>query len=201
MLNRHDASFNFGLRISDGEFRGRLGIRGDVAKPWGRRRPQAVFLFLLKERTGMDATRVSASLGPRRWWGGLLVACVASMAAGCAVNPVSGRSEMAVLSADEERELGDEEAKKVEASMGLVADPALRCVRAGGRGPGRQAVTPAGCPLHLPDRQSAGAERLRASQREHLHLAGAAGPGELRGRAGRRPGARGRPRGGAPHRA
>ena len=47
------------------------------------------------------------------------------MAAGCAVNPVSGRSEVAVLSADEERELGDEEAKKVEASMGLVADPAL----------------------------------------------------------------------------
>ena len=47
------------------------------------------------------------------------------MTAGCAVNPVSGRPEMAVLSVDKERELGDEEAKKVEASMGLVADPAL----------------------------------------------------------------------------
>jgi predicted Zn-dependent protease len=56
----------------------------------------------------------------------VLVACVASLSAGCAVNPVSGRSEVAVLSADEERELGDEEAKKVEASLGLVADPALR---------------------------------------------------------------------------
>jgi predicted Zn-dependent protease len=32
---------------------------------------------------------------------------------------------MAVLSAEEERKLGDEEAKKVEASMGLVSDPAL----------------------------------------------------------------------------
>jgi len=82
-------------------------------------------LFLLKEQTDMDASPVSLSRRPRRWWGGLLVACVASMAAGCAVNPVSGRTEMAVLSADEERELGDEEAKKVEASMGLVADPAL----------------------------------------------------------------------------
>jgi len=73
----------------------------------------------------MEPTPVSVSLRPRRWWGGLLIACVASIAAGCAVNPVSGRTEMAVLSADKERELGDEEAKKVEASMGLVADPAL----------------------------------------------------------------------------
>jgi predicted Zn-dependent protease len=32
---------------------------------------------------------------------------------------------MAVLSAEEERELGDEEAKKVEGSMGLVSDGAL----------------------------------------------------------------------------
>jgi len=73
----------------------------------------------------MEPPPVSVSLRPRRWWGGLLIACVASIAAGCAVNPVSGRTEMAVLSADKERELGDEEAKKVEASMGLVADPAL----------------------------------------------------------------------------
>jgi len=32
---------------------------------------------------------------------------------------------MAVISADKERELGAEEARKVEASMGLVTDPAL----------------------------------------------------------------------------
>ena len=61
----------------------------------------------------------------RGWCGGLLVVCVAVIAAGCAVNPVSGRSEVAVISADKERELGEEEAKKVEASMGLVADPTL----------------------------------------------------------------------------
>jgi predicted Zn-dependent protease len=42
-----------------------------------------------------------------------------------AVNPVSGRTEVAVLSADEERQLGMEEAGKVESSMGLVTDPAL----------------------------------------------------------------------------
>ena len=50
----------------------------------------------------MDASPVSASCLSRRWWGGLLFACVASVAAGCAVNPVSGRTEMAVLSADKE---------------------------------------------------------------------------------------------------
>ena len=62
----------------------------------------------------------------RLWrWGGLLVVCVAIVATGCAVNPVSGRPELAVLSADKERELGVEEAKKVETSMGLVADPTL----------------------------------------------------------------------------
>ena len=51
--------------------------------------------------------------------------CLAMAAAGCATNPVSGRTEMAVISVEKERELGAEEARKVEASMGLVADPAL----------------------------------------------------------------------------
>src|SRR5574341_1269717 len=90
-----------------------------------RARKNQVVPFLLKEQASMGATPVFSSRRPRRWWGGLLVACVASMTAGCAVNPVSGRPEVAVLSADKERELGGEEAKKVEASMGLVADPAL----------------------------------------------------------------------------
>ena len=63
---------------------------------------------------------------PPRWWcGGRLVVRAAAIAAGCAANPVSGRPEMAVLSADKERELGAEEAEKVESSMGLVADPGL----------------------------------------------------------------------------
>jgi hypothetical protein len=61
----------------------------------------------------------------KHWWGGLLVTCVATMVAGCAVNPVSARSEVAVISADKERELGAEEAEKVEASMGLVSDPTV----------------------------------------------------------------------------
>ena len=62
---------------------------------------------------------------PGYWWRGLLGVCLATVVAGCAVNPVSGRSEVAVISAEKERELGDEEARKVEASMGLVTDPAL----------------------------------------------------------------------------
>ena len=45
------------------------------------------------------------------WRGVLGGVCLATAAAGCAVNPVSGRTEMAVLSAEKERELGDEEAK------------------------------------------------------------------------------------------
>jgi predicted Zn-dependent protease len=63
--------------------------------------------------------------GWKWWWGGPFVLLAATIAAGCAVNPVSGKPEVAVLSADRERELGDEEAKKVEADMGLVAEPAL----------------------------------------------------------------------------
>ncbi len=44
---------------------------------------------------------------------------------GCAVNPVSGRSEVVLISAEEERELGAQEAEKVEKSMGLVDDPEI----------------------------------------------------------------------------
>jgi len=49
----------------------------------------------------------------------------AVMLTGCAVNPVSGRPEPSLISASQERELGREEAKKVEASMGLVDDSPL----------------------------------------------------------------------------
>ena len=62
---------------------------------------------------------------PKWWLEGLLVVCVTTLVGGCAVNPLTGRSEMALLSAEKERELGDEEAKKVEGSMGLVSDGAL----------------------------------------------------------------------------
>ena len=40
----------------------------------------------------------------------------------CAVNPVSGRPELTLISAKQEQELGAEEAKKVEAGMGFADD-------------------------------------------------------------------------------
>jgi predicted Zn-dependent protease len=42
--------------------------------------------------------------------------------AGCAVNPVSGRPELTLISAKQEQELGAEEAKKVEEGMGFADD-------------------------------------------------------------------------------
>jgi predicted Zn-dependent protease len=54
-----------------------------------------------------------------------LVVLFAGALTGCAVNPVSGRAEMTLISARQERELGREEAKKVAASMGLVEEPRL----------------------------------------------------------------------------
>ncbi|MDN5940255.1 MAG: M48 family metalloprotease [Nitrospira sp.] len=45
-----------------------------------------------------------------------------SVTVGCAVNPVSGRPELTLISAKQEQELGAEEAKKVEAGMGFADD-------------------------------------------------------------------------------
>jgi predicted Zn-dependent protease len=42
--------------------------------------------------------------------------------AGCAMNPVSGRPELTLISAKQEQELGAEEAKKVEEGMGFADD-------------------------------------------------------------------------------
>jgi predicted Zn-dependent protease len=42
------------------------------------------------------------------------------LAAGCAVNPVSGHPELTLVSAEQEKEIGAEEAKKVELQMGLA---------------------------------------------------------------------------------
>jgi predicted Zn-dependent protease len=55
--------------------------------------------------------------------------------AGCAINPVSERPEVTLLSVEKEREIGAEEARKIEAGMGLVTDAApLQYVQAvGGR--------------------------------------------------------------------
>ena len=55
----------------------------------------------------------------------LLVSALTSFAlfvAGCARNPVSGRHEVVLVSAAQEREIGAEEAQRVEELMGLVTD-------------------------------------------------------------------------------
>ena len=52
----------------------------------------------------------------------VLMSLVMGVVVGCAVNPVSGRPELTLISAKQEQELGDEEAKKVEAGMGFADD-------------------------------------------------------------------------------
>jgi len=53
----------------------------------------------------------------------LLVSVVAmSVGGGCAVNPVSGVPELTLISAEQEKQIGAEEAKKVEQQMGLLDD-------------------------------------------------------------------------------
>jgi predicted Zn-dependent protease len=55
--------------------------------------------------------------------GVLLMSIVAmGMSTGCAVNPVSGRPELTLISAAQEQAIGDEEAKKVETGMGFADD-------------------------------------------------------------------------------
>lgn len=44
---------------------------------------------------------------------------------GCAINPVTGRPEVVLTTTEGEREIGMEEARKVEEDMGLVEDPGL----------------------------------------------------------------------------
>src|SRR5574337_2056065 len=46
-------------------------------------------------------------------------------AVACSVNPVSHRPELTLMTAEQEKKIGAEEAEKVEQQMGLVEDPAL----------------------------------------------------------------------------
>ncbi len=55
----------------------------------------------------------------------ILVALVLLHASGCAVNPVSGRPELTLVSEKQEIKLGTQEAEKIEQQMGLVPDEAL----------------------------------------------------------------------------
>lgn len=60
----------------------------------------------------------------QRW----LLSCLllASLqATACSINPVSGLPEVTLISAEGENKIGEEEAKKVEAQMGLLNDPQL----------------------------------------------------------------------------
>jgi predicted Zn-dependent protease len=52
--------------------------------------------------------------------GVILILC-----ASCSTNPVSGRPELSLVSAEQEKKIGEEEAKKVQAEMGLVDDARL----------------------------------------------------------------------------
>ena len=65
------------------------------------------------------------SAGLTRTTRGVSACLLLLLAAGCAVNPVSGRPELILVSEARERELGEAEAKRVAADMGLVEDPAL----------------------------------------------------------------------------
>ena len=60
----------------------------------------------------------------RRHLGAVVLAALT--AAGCATNPVSGKTELMLVSTDREKQLGREEAQRVEQDMGLLPDPVLR---------------------------------------------------------------------------
>lgn len=58
----------------------------------------------------------------------MLVAVVlltAMVAFGCATNPVSGKPELVLVSTEREKQLGREEAQRVEQEMGLLPDPSV----------------------------------------------------------------------------
>src|SRR5437899_11578725 len=55
----------------------------------------------------------------------VLVATVLALLGACARNPVSGRPELTLLSAAEERRIGAEQAAEVARTIGLVDDPRL----------------------------------------------------------------------------
>src|SRR5688500_20105456 len=51
---------------------------------------------------------------------------LAALAAGCATNPVTGRSELALVSEGQEIQMGKEYAEQVKASIGLYPDQNLQ---------------------------------------------------------------------------
>jgi predicted Zn-dependent protease len=55
----------------------------------------------------------------------LSTAATTILSGGCATNPVSGRTELTLVSTEKEKKIGEEEAKKVEEEMGLLEDARL----------------------------------------------------------------------------
>ncbi|HEY7366185.1 MAG TPA: peptidase M48, partial [Methylomirabilota bacterium] len=55
----------------------------------------------------------------------VLTGLIALVGAGCATNPVTGWPEFTLVSVEQEKQLGEEEAKKVEAQMGVLEDAKL----------------------------------------------------------------------------
>ena len=78
---------------------------------------------------------------------------VAVSLAGCALNPVSGKPELALISADRERALGREEAKRVQAAIGFVTEPRLvgYVGEVGGRIGAQSPLTDVGYTFHVVD--------------------------------------------------
>ena len=56
---------------------------------------------------------------------GAALAAAGVPAAGCAMNPVSGHPELVLVSVEQEKQIGAEEAKKVEQQMGLADSPSF----------------------------------------------------------------------------
>src|SRR5436190_424317 len=55
----------------------------------------------------------------------LLLLAIAAGSSACAINPVSGRNELSLVSPAREKEIGKEAAKHIEAEMGFVDDKRL----------------------------------------------------------------------------
>jgi hypothetical protein len=83
-----------------------------------------------------------------------LLTLLAAGIGACSINPVSKLPEVTLITVEQEKKIGEEEAKKVEQEMGLLDDPALSC-----RGHGRT-------------------KRLRPSGRIRVRHPGLAGSGE-----------------------
>src|SRR6266536_3165930 len=55
----------------------------------------------------------------------LIVGVIALLSPGCTTNPATGRRELTLVSTEKEKKIGEEEARKVEAEMGLLHDARL----------------------------------------------------------------------------